>query len=172
MELGEVEEFGASKNGAEVQATWNTSDNTRLVVVDGTALATYTTPSVSLSASYSGETATKNIAVVANTGIKFKVIEMNIGSSVTYNLEFVDNAQTIPNTDLNFLFAKGGIVSVNSSGTVTPIKEGEDIIFVIYKGKRYGHHVVVSDTMVLNSEVEIKEEEVKKPQKRTKKKSE
>ncbi|MGL5715496.1 MAG: hypothetical protein ACRCX2_20925 [Paraclostridium sp.] len=154
--VGEVIEIGAVKDGIEVTPSWSTSSPLKAVVVNGTVLV-LGTGTVEILAYHGVESASCNIIGSTNTiNTKFKFTDMNIGSQVTYNLEFLENGTTVHNNTLDFHMAKGGIVTVGANGLVTPVAQGSDIIFVIRGGKRYGHYVEVSDTMMANEEFEAK----------------
>lgn len=89
---------------------------------------------------------------------------MNIGSVAGYGLEFEDNGHVVDPSELEYITVTQ-CVEVKAGGQLSAVKQGEDIVFVIYKGKRYGHYVKVSDNLIMTfDEVDTK------PKSRTRKK--
>lgn len=126
-----------------------------------------------INAQYSGEVAHCPVTVTSNsTNTKFRVLDMTIANS-TYQLEFLANGSPVPFNTLTVHQTVQGIVSLDlSNGTVTPIKDGDDLITVIYNGKKYGHHVKVSGKSVMALSLEADEEPVPKRTRTRKKKIE
>lgn len=154
MTEGEVEEIGAIKNGVEVQAAWTSSNSGFVDVLDGGVLAIYKDTNntvTTITSSYNGENAETLVTVLdspLDTRTGFKVLEMNMSTQVTYTLEFLNAGTPVANTSLHFLNSHPDIAVVDSDGNVAGLAEGKTLITVLYNGKKYGHMITVSNTVL------------------------
>lgn len=102
------------------------------------------------------ETSKCALTVTPNTSkIKFNVLEMSIGSSAGYGLELEDNGIPVDSSELKFIVVNNN-VKVSPEGQLSALNSGEDIVFTIYKGKRYGHYVNVAGDMAMTFDVDPK----------------
>lgn len=167
---GEVLEIGAIKNGLEVNANWSSSKDIWVDVVNGGVLAKYSGTNNSttvITSSCDGETSATDIKVTKNlttTGTRFKVLDMSIGTSVTYQLEFVDGGIVVPYVTLNVFNSNPEVAVVDSDGNVAGLTNGKTLITAIYNGKKYGHIIEVADAkaMAISAEAPTKKKRTTK----------
>ena len=133
------------KNNAVVvtkDITWTSSDNSIATVAEDGTVTGVSKGSATITASYLGATATKNITV-RDPLVSVKNTSVSILPGQTEKIIFVDNGNEIEVTGATFKSADESVASVSADGTITANKAGTTTVTASLSGKNISIQVKV-----------------------------